>query len=449
MNLTLKAGFARVDITPAYSVPLAGYGNTENRMSQNVLDPIYATCVAISDGENTALMYQMDLTRFAEESVAICKKAISENCGVNPDYIFFTSTHTHSAPDVSSKLEVIQTFLKEMHEKVIAVAPVAIADLEEAEIWIGKGKTEGLNFVRRYLLSDGSYGGDNFGDFKNNTILAHETEADPEMQVIRLRRTVKKDILMVNWQAHPHRTGGFRAPDLSSDLIDHFRQAVEGEHGVNFAFYQGCAGNLNSHSRIREENGEAYYREGNRRDYVGHGKRLAATLSTILPNMRKVKAGKIVAIQKTFVGEVNHATDALYDKAVEVIKLWNAGMADEARALAKDYGFNSVYHCMGVERRFHMPETHSYPIFAMAIGDLGFSFSPNELYDTIGTYLKATAPFEMTFVCGYTNGGQGYIPTIKAFKHGGYGCDTCRFPSGIAEKLTSELLNLLVEVSEK
>ena len=202
MSITIQAGFSRDDITPSYSVPLAGYGNTKDRMSLTVLDRIYASCVAVSDGENKALFYHLDLVRFTDASTAYCNKVISESLGINPTAIFFTATHTHSAPDVSSDLPCIREYLDTiLHPVVIRLASEALADLEDATITIGHGKTRELNFVRRYLLSDGSYGGDNFGDFVNNTILAHETEADPEMQVIRWNRKSKKDILMVNWQA--------------------------------------------------------------------------------------------------------------------------------------------------------------------------------------------------------------------------------------------------------
>jgi hypothetical protein len=63
-------------------------------------------------------------------------------------------------------------------------------------------------------------------------------------------------------------------------------------------------------------------------------------------------------------------------------------------------------------------------------------------------YVKATSPFEMTFVCGYTNGANygGYLPTIKAFAHGGYGCDTCRFGAGIAENMADTLIDCLVRL---
>jgi len=451
MSVQMKAGFSRVDITPEFSVPLGGYGDEERRMSQVNLDPLYATCVAVSDGENRILFYHLDLTGSKTEVVDYCKAEIEKTHGIPQKNIYFTSTHTHSAPALNCKMDCIKKYIEEVLQPgIVAAAGPALEDLEDAELYIGKGKTDGLNFVRRYLLSDGTYGGDNFGDFKKNFILGHETEADPEMQVVRWKRVTKKDILMVNWQAHPHRTGGFRKFELSSDLIHHFRLNIESNGKYLFAFFQGCAGNLNSHSRVASENmyrTPDYYNDDNR-SYKTHGRCLAQTCFGIVENkMRPVKAGKIRTVEKVFEGPVNHAWDDRVDDAKRVRALWEAGQSDEARALALDLGFNSVYHCSSVILRSDMPATFSYKIYAASIGDFAFAATPNEPYDTTGIYLKNSSPFEMTFVCGYTNAhGCGYMPTVKAFAHGGYGCDTCRFPSGTAEKLADEMLGLLVQL---
>ena len=75
---TFKTGYAKVDITPSWPVPLSGYGNTHKRIHNNVLDPIYAVCVAVNDGENTLLLYHLDLTSTTDEIISICKAAIEE-----------------------------------------------------------------------------------------------------------------------------------------------------------------------------------------------------------------------------------------------------------------------------------------------------------------------------------------------------------------------------------
>ncbi len=443
MSVELKAGYAKVDITPSYPVPLGGYGNVQKRIHDTVLDPIYAICVAISDGEENLLLYHLDLTGFRQDLVEECRERILARYKIPAQNILFNSTHTHSAPALSDpEIESIQKYSVELCEKLVDLAEPALADLSPATMKIGSGQVLGCNYVRRYLLSDGSYGGDNFGDFKKNTILAHETEADHTMQALRLVRDGKKDIVLVNWQGHPHRTGGSRLYNLSSDLIEHFRNTVEEEHNVLFAFYQGCGGNINSHSRKEGENCTP--------THIEVGKALAAGLAPILGKMRPVKTGKIRTSLKIFEGPINHAWDDRVEDAKKVKEFWKkSDVPAEAAEYARSLGFNSVYHASAVINRSTMPETHSYNIGAISFGDFCIVWSPNELYDTTGMYLKDTSPFEMTFVCGYSNGsGHGYMPTIKAFAHGGYGCDTCRFGAGVTEKLTDELLEQILKVKE-
>ncbi len=449
MSVQLKAGFSARDITPDYSVPLGGYGGSEGRMSKVNLDPLFVSCVAVSDGENTALFYQVDMTDILNECIQYCRTEIGKKYGVPAENIFITATHTHSAPDENQTMDCVKRFLGEMREAVVATAGEAIADLEEADMYIGKGKTEGLNYVRRYILSDGSYGADNFGDFKRNEIIGHEDDADEEMQLLRWKRQTKKDILMVNWQSHPHRTGGFRAFNLSSDLIHHFRVTVE-KAGFHFAYFQGCAGNLNPFSRLRSEDmvQNPHYCDDEKRGHAHHGKKLAKACFEILPRLRKIKSGKIHAVATVLTEAVNHDWDPKVPDAQKALALWDAGKSEEGKKLALELGFHSIYHAMYVIRHSKLPETMSIPMGGIAMGDFAFTGTPNELFDTTGKYVKATSPFEMTFVCAYTNGSHygAYLPTIKAFAHGGYGCDTCCFKAGIAEKVANTLINCLVKL---
>ena len=62
MENVLYAGYSRVDITPDFSVPLAGYGNTRMRMSQGYVNRQYATCIAITDQDGkTVLLISCDI----------------------------------------------------------------------------------------------------------------------------------------------------------------------------------------------------------------------------------------------------------------------------------------------------------------------------------------------------------------------------------------------------
>ncbi len=95
----LQVGFGRAEITPKYSVPLAGYPNHLNRWSTNVLDPLYATCIAFADAQdNTILLYTLDLCNLGGTAISFARKEISEVTGLPINNIMASSTHTHSAP---------------------------------------------------------------------------------------------------------------------------------------------------------------------------------------------------------------------------------------------------------------------------------------------------------------------------------------------------------------
>ena len=431
MLTQLKAGHARQDITPGFPVPLGGYGNTQYRIHESVETPICAVCVAISDGENTALLYHLDLVGLPEAVVSACKKGIFEATGILEDNILLNVTHTHAAPDLNSSLDSIQKYIPQLQSAIISLAASALADMENAALQIGSARLEKLNFVRRYLLSDGSYGGDNFGDFVNNTILAHETEADNLMQVVRLVRQEKKDILLVNWQAHPHPMGGSKKTELTADIVGKFRAKAEKEHDILFAYCQGCAGNINSHSRVP---GEDY-----NKDPEAISDAMKDGLTKILGTMRPVKSGPVKVSTEIFCAPINHAWDHKVDDAKKVQAFWEGKTAKEATPYARSLGFNSVYHANAVIHRSKMADSLSYRIGAVSFGDICIVWAPNELFDATGLYLKSVLPYEMTFACGYTNGGYGYMPTMRAFHHGGYGCDTCRYPAGTTEDLTQAL----------
>ena len=60
----MLVGYGRADITPDQPAPMAGYGTASKRLHETVLDPLYATCVAITDDQdNTLLLFSQDIIR--------------------------------------------------------------------------------------------------------------------------------------------------------------------------------------------------------------------------------------------------------------------------------------------------------------------------------------------------------------------------------------------------
>lgn len=93
-----KAGVAKVAITPAGPIWMAGYG-ARNKPSEGVRQDLYAKALALQDetGKNTVLV-TLDLVGIKRE----LSDQIAERCrkqfGLPRDRLALNSSHTHSGP---------------------------------------------------------------------------------------------------------------------------------------------------------------------------------------------------------------------------------------------------------------------------------------------------------------------------------------------------------------
>ena len=438
----VRIGFGRVDITPTESVPLRGYGNTSRRMSGPVLSPLYATCLAFSDGENTVLLYTMDLTGNGNVCDRAHRPAISEATGIPVNSIHLSASHNHSAPDVDNTgIPSIPRYNKQLEAKLITAAMEALADLSFTRIYVSAVETEGLNFVRRYVREDGTYCGDNYGSGSTSPIACHESEADRQLQLVYFVREGKKNVILANFQGHPHRLGGGVNPTVTSDIVGFFRDELERRTGCLLAYATGGSGNQNSSSRIKEEMAA--------KTPADHGRILADYAVSAFRQMKEVGACGVGAVTKEMTMPVNHSLDHMVEQAKEIQQLWldtNDHKLCSERGIP--YGINSPYHAGAIIRKAGLPETFDFSIHALKVGDVGIAVAPYEMFDTNGKQIKDGSPFAMTVVATCANSGQGYVPSALGWEHGGYSCDTTRFCPGSGEQLAQEYIGLLEAIHE-
>lgn len=435
----LSVGFGRADISPLEPVPLAGYGNTSRRISKVILDPLYATCLAFTDETGkTVLAYAMDLTSLRTVFLDRIRQAIADATGVPAEQIVASCSHNHSSPDVSNpEQDSIPRYIDRLETQMIAAAKEALTDRTPARLQIGSIETAGLNFVRRYVMEDGTFAGDNYGTFKKCPIACHETEADHTLQMVKILRSGKKDIQIANFQMHPHRAGGFSDPRVTSDIVGVFRQAMEYQHGCLFAYFTGGSGNVNGHSRVPEENIT--------KDYTFHGLALAEYAAKV--QFRDVKAGPVRFAAKTLQLPVNHSLDGKVADAQKVVDLWKTNEKSAFwKPFALEHGFNSPFHAQAAIIRSELGDHLDMPIWAFSIGDVGFAVAPYEMFDTNGKQIKDGSPFTMTLILTCSNAAFAYFPSELGFRHGGYSADICRFTPGVGERTAEEFLGLLKEI---
>ena len=440
MSGVFQVGFGRTNITPAFGVPLAGYGNTHLRISETVLDELMVSCVAIRDSEgNDLLLFSQDLVdSLWEKEVRLC---VSNATGIPTDHIILAATHTHCGPDQSSELDSIQRWKPEYLHQVVLAAQTAVADRAEARIYIGKTETENLSFVRHYLMSDGSYAGDNFGDFENNIIVDHARKVDPQLQVIRFDRSRagKRSVLMVNWQCHPMFNARLIWKKVSADYIGSTRAYVEENTEDLFVFFQGAAGDHSSRSKIDEE--------VRTKDCEEFGKLFGDYVLCATENMKQLEVAPVQLKQIRFEGKINHTMEDKLAQAQEVENLYRKTERDTGNVLAREYGFSSVYHTNAILRRSQYAATRTMELSVIRIGALAFVTAPCEVFGSYGQRLKAVSPYETTFILTCCNGRHGYIPNVQSHEYGCYESHTGNFTKETGDEMVDTYITALHELN--
>ena len=430
----LRVGYSKVNITPSQHTDLWGYAQlTGERVFDEVLDYIYLTCVAVTDEQdNTVLFFAADLGHMKDATAGALSASVSAATGIPAENMFFNATHTHSAP---SSLD----FGNALTNAAVQTAQEALADRKPATMYFGTAETSGISFVRHYYEPNGDVVTDNHGNTAATEFAGHTTEIDEEMRILQFKREGGQDVLLVNWQCHPHMTGGPLKYSLSADIVGAMRTYLEQDGEYLVAYYQGGAGNLNPTSRIKTEEANPD------RNYKVTGQYLASTARQALQNMTELEAGTIQVLTETYACEGNKEGLENVANASLVVEYYNAGhTAAETKPYAESLGLYSYYHAKNLTQR--SGEDFNVQISVVTIGELAWAIAPGEFFDSTMKYIRDNSPYTYNFSVAYTNGYHGYFPSLEAWEYGCYEVDITPAARGTAEGAAQRLLEMLNEL---
>lgn len=142
----LKAGFARVIITPPKPMTLAGF-DRRTQPAEGTLDDLYVSVLALQNEEEMPfLLCSFDLLGTDR---TLCQK-IRQALPVLPERVWVCATHTHSAPRGAFSGGVSQDnrYIDSIISACKAAALAAIQDLFPAQISWGEQTVEGVASLR-------------------------------------------------------------------------------------------------------------------------------------------------------------------------------------------------------------------------------------------------------------------------------------------------------------
>ena len=441
----LQVGYAKINITPDYVVGLGGYSDSESRSSQGFVDYIYTTCIAVTSGEETILIYTVDNVSLPDTIQAKFRAEVTKATGIAEDKIFCGATHGHNCPALNTTYTNGNRYQADFYAAAAKAAQQALEDRSPATLLRAKMDHEKMNAVRHYTLADGTHvdnstAGDVAATLGADQLVGHPMETDPQMILLKFDRAdeSKKDILMVNWQAHPDGAKEIGYNQISPGFIGPMRNKLEKDTGMHVAYFTGASGNQVPLSRIQSENRAQY-------NYSQYGEALADCAVSMMDKLEPVEGTAIKTTHYVLAVDVDHSWDHMLDKANEVYDVWKATDLATGNALAKTYGMSGSYQARAIRTRSGMGKTIDMEMNAFSIGGVGFTTGTYEMFSTNAMFVKENSPFETTFVI---TGCSSYVASDVAFTYSNYEANTGYYTRGTGEQLADQYVKMLGEIKQ-
>lgn len=432
----LKVGFSRVDVTPSYGMYIAGYFN--ERFANGVIDPIYLNAIALSDGNDTALIMTADFLGMKESYLTELRNKIAEFVAIKPNNIMISSLHQHTSvrvPNDKGKDAFLdRAYFDILDYKFCDAAKMAIDDMSDATLGIAEQQTaQQISFVRRYRMLDGSVK-TNPAPAEKDAIDHSLGDPDNTVRLLRFVREGKNDIAMVNFSTHPDVVGGSK---ISADWPGFTRTYVEADHkGVSCIFINGVQGDSNHFNPYRENRG-----------VVGSGLDHAKLMARIIADAVKEIWDKTDSCNDV---KINGSVDFVYqmirtdgaeyyDECVEKLAALRKKIPLPADALAHVGGPGGAGRIvrMRTESLFK-----KIPISVISLGKINFVGFGGEPFTHYAKAVREALPEKHIVTLCCANGFEGYLPTESAFSEGGYEASASPFQP----TLESECVNMAVKL---
>ena len=381
----LRASVARLDVTPDTPQWLQGYGP---RQSDGVHDRLYHRIVVLDDGDAQFFLISTDICTVSPGFYDQVMKELQERESIPPEQVWWSVTHTHSAPVTGppglvavmlperyKKGQVVQNpeFTARLKETLFEGIRQAKASLEPARLGVGVG-TARANVNRR---EEDAQGNIRLG-------VNPERPVDQMVGVLRLERPDGSLLaLIANYAMHGTALGSANLK-ISGDAPGTVTQYVEEQLGAPMLYINGAAGNI-------------------------------APIQSVKPNFEQARFT-----------EFHHL---LGDKIIEANRNIQSTTAKVRLKAGREFvktprkaGFGWVPELdQFLDSTASDAPLVNLPVSYLQINDnIMIWAAPVELFCQIAMNIREKSPFPHTFYFGYTNGFFGYLPIAEAFAEGGY-----------------------------
>ncbi len=430
----LKAGFARVDMTPPLGTPLAGY--YEMRYADGMLDPLELNALALQNEETALLVITADVLMVRMDVCDMLRGMIQERTGVPADHILINSLHPHTSLRIGGKGGAVvadATYLDILYRKFCDVAQMAMNDLADATYGTAiQHATEDISFVRRYFLKNGKLV-TNPGGIPPEEIDRHAARSDNDVRLVMFKREEKKDIALVNFACHPDVIGGTK---ISADWPGFVRRFVEAEHKeAHCIFMNGFQGDTNHYNFFKGKDGcKKGYKHSERM-----GRVVADTVNLIWDKTDVQQDERLHSEMRHVFNKCSTRGEEHYEECRAFYERYQSG----DYSIKKTESGISLQEAARIARIPEQPVYHKIPITVLGLGKVAFFGLGGEPFTEYGYIAREACPDKFILTATCANGGEGYLPSTQAFEQGGYEVVTSNFTPNLEKDVMGASLEML------
>ena len=444
----LSCGFEKKEITPPLGSFIVGY--YEPRLSKGNIDKLYARAVAFDDGERKTVIISVDVCYLLKDFCDDVRRKIAEFCRMDEEAILISCNHTHTGPligkDFSSEVESDPSYVEMLKYAIRDAAVGAFADLKPSRLFTAETKAEGISFIRRYKMKDGTTR-TNPGEL--NPQIDHALGIpNEEVRLLKIVRDGGDDIFVVNFGTHSDTVGG---EYISADYPGYVCSTLEGAiPGIQCMFLLGPQGDVNHLDFLKPGCGKVISERHNTdvKETIAHARHMGRVIAgqelTVCDRAKEVKSDKIWFGSKELEFPSNQENDRL-EEAKRINDLYLAGRTEEL----KESGMGLITLIAEARRIIDLengPDSYKYNIYAVRIGDFVFAGTPGEPFTEIARRIYKVSPFDNTMLCCLTNASCGYLGTSQAYEEGGYELRASVYKAGVDDILVNGMQELLQEL---
>jgi hypothetical protein len=383
-----KAGVARVDITPAESIWLAGYA-ARTKPSEGVLQRLHAKALALEDATGKrSVIVTADLLGFTRAMWQPISEEVEKRYGVSGDRLVLNASHTHSGPVTgqsgrpayeldAQQTEVVRRYTKNLVEQVVNLGGRALGQLRPAALSFEQGFAGFA--VNRRRVGHREYPG----------------PVDHDVPVLRIQAP-NGNLLAVLFGYSCHATV-LNDYQINADWPGFAQEAVEAAHpGAVAMFVNGCGADQNPLPRRRVDLARKY------------GEILAIAVELVLDaEMKPVQGPLRTALDTVDVQFQQSLSREEFQKRAETTSGYEQRYAEQMLET--------------IEQKGKLPSAYPYPVQVWRFGDsMTFISLGGEVVVDYALRLKRKYGWDKTWVSGYNNDVFAYIPTARIVREGGY-----------------------------